>query len=389
MTEPYDGREQTEAKHFILRRYLQTLTFKLLEGGRRELAYIDGFSGPWESRTPDYSDTSFMIALGVLKDAHQKYRDKDTPKVIKCFFVETDAKAYQQLQAAVSKHHDPSNGFHVATFHGRFEDAVAEILGFIGRSFALVFIDPTGWTGYPYATIAPVLRHQPSEVLINFMYDHVNRFASSDDPATIASLAPILGGLDWPTRLNPDLPRGIAVERLFRETLKAEGLFDYVLSTPIEKPTADRTHFFIAYGTRSSKGLEAFRDVEYRAIKAHEKRRVQAKQKKKTQRTGMVDLFADVELPDDSTIDSLVELNRAEAAPWVRDYLAERAPVPFDHLWAAVLEVFMLRVTDVKDVCIALAADGSIQDTWSAEGKRKPHDHHLIELAVPNQAPSD
>ena len=53
MMEPYKGREQTEVKHFILRRYLQTLTFKLLEGGRRELAYVDGFSGPWESRTSD------------------------------------------------------------------------------------------------------------------------------------------------------------------------------------------------------------------------------------------------------------------------------------------------------------------------------------------------
>ena len=33
MTDAYVGREQTEAKHFILRKYLQTLAFKILEGG--------------------------------------------------------------------------------------------------------------------------------------------------------------------------------------------------------------------------------------------------------------------------------------------------------------------------------------------------------------------
>src|SRR6185437_10182394 len=96
--------------------------------------------------------------------------------------------AYKQLATAVAIHHDPTNGFHIATFEGRFEDAVGDILQFIRHAFALVFIDPTGWTGYPYHTIAPVLRHRPSEVLINFMYDHINRFAASDDPATIASI---------------------------------------------------------------------------------------------------------------------------------------------------------------------------------------------------------
>ncbi len=30
MTDPYSGREQTKAKHFILKRYLQALAFKVL-----------------------------------------------------------------------------------------------------------------------------------------------------------------------------------------------------------------------------------------------------------------------------------------------------------------------------------------------------------------------
>lgn len=384
MAEIYSGREQTEAKHFILRRCLQTLTFKLLAGGLRELAYVDGFSGPWESRTVDYSDTSFMIAIGVLKDAHRKFRDKGTTKVIKCLFVEEDAKAYEQLAAAVAKHHDPATGFHIATFQGRFEDAVADIIKFIGRSFALVFIDPTGWTGYPYHTIAPVLRHRPSEVLINFMYDHINRFAASNDPAIIETLDPILGGPNWAKRLDPDLRRGLAVEKLFRSVLEAEGEFEYVLSTRIDKATADRPHFFIAYGTRSNHGLKAFRDIEHAALKGHEKRRVQAKQNKKTERTGIADIFAGQPMPDDGTLDVLLDGIRKDATGWTRVFLSDLGPVKFDDLCAAMLQLFMLRVTDAKDICVALAADGTITDTWTTEGKRKPREHHLIGIKIPN-----
>jgi three-Cys-motif partner protein len=66
----YIDREQTQAKHFILRRYLQALAFKVLHGW--DIIYIDGFSGPWQSKMEDYSDTSFMIAIDVLKDAQTR-----------------------------------------------------------------------------------------------------------------------------------------------------------------------------------------------------------------------------------------------------------------------------------------------------------------------------
>jgi hypothetical protein len=36
----------------------------------------------------------------------------------------------------------------------------------------------------------------------------------------------------------------------------------------------------------------------------------------------------------------------------------------------------MLRETDVKDICVAIAKDKIIRGTWSGEQKRKPHDRH-------------
>jgi hypothetical protein len=52
MDDIYSEREQTHTKHFLLKSYLQTLVYKLFHGGQRSITYVDGFSGPWKSKTP-------------------------------------------------------------------------------------------------------------------------------------------------------------------------------------------------------------------------------------------------------------------------------------------------------------------------------------------------
>jgi len=220
----YVDREQTLAKHFILRGYLQELVFKVLHGW--DIAYVDGFSGPWESKTDDFSDTSFMVAIGVLKDAQDKVAAQTgVRRKVKCFFSEKDAKSYEQMAAAVAPFDRPNAGFAIKTFHGEFVDAVEEIWKFVGPSFPLIFIDPTGWTEYPFTKIAPLFALSKCEALINFMYGHISRFLTHPDEKIIASLDPILGGPGWQKRLDPSMKPGPAVEKLFRETLKAAGKF--------------------------------------------------------------------------------------------------------------------------------------------------------------------
>jgi hypothetical protein len=51
----------------------------------------------------------------------------------------------------------------------------------------------------------------------------------------------------------------------------------------------------------------------------------------------------------------------------------------FSRVWALLLVPYMLRVTDVKDICVKLAKDGSIRNSWGG-GSRKPQDDDLIEL---------
>lgn len=379
MTDPYDGREQTKAKHFILRRYLQALAFKVLTFS--DITYVDGFSGPWETKAGDFADSSFMIALKVLKDAQQQFFERTGKRRrIRCFFSEANPEAFAQLKAAVASFHRPDELFEVKTYCGKFEDAVGDIQSFIGSSFPLLFIDPTGWTGYPFEKIRPLFAYQKCEVLINFMYEFVNRFVYSDDEDIIASLDPILGGPGWRSKLDPVLPRGLAVERLFRDTLKAAGNFAFVVSTKVDKATAERPHFFIAYGTKSNEGLKAFRQTEYDALREHAKSRASAKERRRAESSGSADLFAGFDAGvREADIDDLVEEQKTLARTELLSVLRTQGAMRFEDIVAHLLQIFMLRETNIKDICVDLARANEIENTWGG-GSRKPKDSDVIKL---------
>jgi three-Cys-motif partner protein len=381
VTDPYLDREQTKAKHFILKRYLQALAFKVLRF--KDITYIDGFSGPWKSKTEDFVDSSFMIAINVLKDAQHKIQIQTArrPK-IRCFFSENNRQAYAKLAAAIAPFHIPEEDFEIRTYCGEFEDAISDIQAFIGRSFPLIFIDPTGWTGYAFNKIAPLFDRPKCEVLINFMYDFVNRAASMSDAKTIASLDPILGGPAWETRLDTSLPRGRSVEKLFRDNLATVGRFDFVVSTKIDRPTADRPHFFIAYGTKSRVGLKEFREIEYNALRVNARDRADAKERKRENRSGSPDLFSGLDADIQATsIDEIVEEQKALASQEVSNILRESGPMSFSGLWEMILRTYMLRVTNVKDICVDLAGIGKIENTWGGSN-RKPKDTDTIKLKL-------
>ncbi len=377
MVDPYSGREQTQAKHFILRNYLQALAFKVLRFS--DITYIDGFSGPWETKTENFSDSSFMIAISVLQDAQKIIHEQTGIKRrIRCFFSENNADAYAKLKEAVAPFHNPIERFEIRTYGGKFEDAVVDIQKFSVSSFPLIFIDPTGWSGYPFDKIKPLFIGTKCEVLINFMYDYINRFSSSEDKDIVASLSPILGGDSWRDRLDKNLPRGFAVEKLFRETLKSSGNFAFVVSTKIDKATAERPHFFIAYATKSLDGLKAFRKTEYDALRKHVQNRSLAKERVREKKTSTPDLFSgyDAKIQETSIEDIILEQKDLAKHELLR-ILETLGSLSFMNVISKLLQEYMLRETNIKDICVELAKIGKIENTWGG-GNRKPSDGDII-----------
>jgi hypothetical protein len=212
------------------------------------------------------------------------------------------------------------------------------------------------------------------------MYEFVNRFSHSDDPSIVTSLNPILGGPGWLSRLDLRLTRGLAVEKLFRETLKSSGNFDFVISTRIDKATAERPHFFIAYGTKSKKGLTTFREIEYEALRAHMKARANVREKKREERFSTGELFAGYDAAvQEASLGQIVEDQKVLAAKALMACLLVRRTWIFSGIVVELLQAYFLRETNVKDICVELARAGRIENTWGA-GNRKPRDETTIEL---------
>jgi hypothetical protein len=72
--ERYAGREQAYVKHYFLEGYLERLIHKTASA-YSDVAYVDGFSGPWQSGGEDFEDTSFCIALKALTAAKQSWKN--------------------------------------------------------------------------------------------------------------------------------------------------------------------------------------------------------------------------------------------------------------------------------------------------------------------------
>ena len=226
-----------------------------------------------------------------------------------------------------------------------------------------------------------------NDFIINFMYGHVSRFINSGDPDTIESLNPILGGPGWQKRLDPSLPRGQALVKLFRESLKTAGNFAHVVATKIDKPTEDRPYFFMAYATKDYAGLKTFRDNEFKALCVHAANRAHAKGRKKEAKSGVGDLFRDHDAGiQESSVTDEVEADMQRAKPYVLEMAQRARVVKFSVIAAAAMENYMLRETNVKDLMVQLAEEGKLENTWGG-GRHKPSQETVIRIAQADRGP--
>jgi hypothetical protein len=163
------------------------------------------------------------------------------------------------------------------------------------QTFPFTFIDPTGWTGFAMSTIAPLLRMEPGEVLINLMTKDVRRFIESPEQETQASFDKLFGRSGVKTRVAglQGSERDDAVVEEYGASVRAFAVFKYMCSAIVLHPERDRTHFHLVYGTRHRKGVEVFKDAEKKAMGTQETARAAAQERRRQQATGMASLFGD------------------------------------------------------------------------------------------------
>jgi len=263
-------------KHILLRDYLERVAWNILSF-KSDFVFVDGFSGPWKHINRDYSDTSFGIAIEELRKVKAGFAKKNVQKSLRCVFIEKRTAAFAKLSEAAASASD----LKAKALAGAFEDRVDEVLKIVGHGFALTFVDPTGWS-FDLKKLAPLLKHQPGEVLVNFMYEHFKRFIDDKRPEIIRSQTLPFGDPNWRVDYDALIACGSskeeAVLEVFKRKLRQVCGFTYVASTRVQNRTASKTHFHLVYGTRNVKGLVEFRKVEKDAMRAQEDCRIQAKE---------------------------------------------------------------------------------------------------------------
>ncbi|MBV9249508.1 MAG: three-Cys-motif partner protein TcmP [Acetobacteraceae bacterium] len=233
----YQGREQAYVKHVFLEGYLEALVHKTASA-YDDFVYVDGFAGPWQSVNERFEDTSFGIAINALQRAKRSWSDRGREVRMSAFLVERDALAYQKLARVPQQNSD----ILVKTYNGDFVSLVPKILrGIPQNAFVLFFIDPKGWR-IPLRKLKPLLSRPRSEVVFNFMFDFINRAASS--PAVITGLQELMPYGNWRQELaaaeqnraiTPEHRKKILVES-FSESLMQLGRYQYVAETTVLRP---------------------------------------------------------------------------------------------------------------------------------------------------------
>jgi three-Cys-motif partner protein len=371
--ELYTGREQTLVKHFILQRYLER--FAHIVGTHWDaLTYVDCFSGPWNVRSHNFEDSSFGIALRELRKARDTHAERGRKLRLRCFFLEKQPAAYAQLEAFANAITDAE----VRTRNASLEDSVEEIVNFVTaggcRSFPFIFVDPMGWTGFGMDAIAPLLRLNPGEVLINFMTGHIRRFIDSPQDETQESFKSLFGSPGFREKIQglAHQDREDAAVEEYTCAARLAGGFDFACNAVVLHPEIDRTHFNLIYLTRHPEGVKVFKEAEKKAMEVQEAARAEAKQRKRVAGTGQTELFGSKELHDSSHYESLRDRYLGKTRGLVLKALETKRRLPYDEAWALALSEPMSWESDLKEWIEGWKQEGLLEISGMRPRQRVP-----------------
>jgi len=346
-TNLYTGREQTLVKHLILQKYLERFAH-IIGYAWSTLTYVDCFSGPWNVRSEDLKDSSFSIALNELRKARETHAANGRSLSLRCLFLEKDPEAFARLKEFA----DSVTDAEVLPLNLELEEAIVDIAKFLRKggsgSFPFIFIDPTGWSGFAMDVIEPLLKFNPSEVLINFMTGDIPRFVTSPHQQTEQSFLRLFGSKEFKKEVEGlvGINREDALVEEYRAIVAARGKFKFTCSAIVLHPEFDRTRFHLIYATRHAKGVAVFKDAERFAMQEMEHIRDSVRVRKHEEDVQLV-LLPEM-WHDSSHFDSLRNRYTERAKVAVLNLLRGKETVPYDDAWELALNFPLTWESDLK-----------------------------------------
>ena len=255
----------TAAKLEILGAYLRAW-FPIVSRGQNfdRIIYIDGFSGP--GRYNEGEDGSPIIALKAALGALNGL----TQKVFEFHFVERKRRVATALNANIEhlKQHRiiPSN-FEIyvheeQTFAQAYEQHIRTYLQAYTRAPAFVLVDPFGWTGIPMAILSELTKRPSTEILVNFMFEEINRFINHPDQGQ--NFDGLFACPEW--RRAYDLSgatRKKFIHDLYRDQLRSAAGARYVRSFEMRN-ARNASDYFLYFASNNLLGLAKMKEAMWK-----------------------------------------------------------------------------------------------------------------------------
>jgi len=379
----YKGRPQALVKHTFLNEYLPALVNKICTHWTT-FEYIDGFAGPWQAADEaQFSDTSFGIALQAMSDAKKFQAARGRIVKMVAHLVEQEHDAFVKLPGLADQFPDIEVRPYEGDFHHHFPSIMDDL---IPSAFCFSFVDPKG-VSLDLGLLKPLLSRPSSEVLVNFMFDFVNRFASHPNASVVETMNKLIPGTDWRPLLDLAKAQGAPPNEReqilldgFRKGLSIVGDYDFVTSLMVQKPLADRTYYHLVFGTRSSSGLSVFRDSQIKALETQAGVRSTEKSKAKTAKTGQDDLFGGSDAIPIDPSSKEIEDGRSQGILYAKEII-DKSPegVLWGVLWPQVLTEFTIKQSELAKAINNMRRNGEIEaPNWPSPKHRKPNDKQLF-----------
>ena len=338
MPESYDEREQAFIKHTLLENYLQKL-FLILGAGSQgrsiELCYVDCFAGPWGDASEGMDGTSIAVSLRTLDSCRKALEARGVKVKFRALFIEKEDRAFARLETYLKSATPP--GIESDCRHGDFVALRNEILAWAGsQSFVFFFVDPKGWKDVGIEKLRLLLQRPRSEMLVNFMYNFVNRTMSmsplQDDMVELIGEKLNLKGMQPDQREDQILG---AYRKNLKNCVPANAKFParsaYVR---IMHKTKERTWYHLVYITSHPRGIIEFMKISESVDSVQKQVRAGNKEAKRQERTGMSDMFSDE--PIDET--NAGRASQEDVDEYWRSYLQRGARRIGESEFATILE---------------------------------------------------
>ena len=378
----YDGREQALVKHTFLDTYMPAQIPKIVSWAD-EFTYVDLFAGPWQSKSSESSDTSFGIALRRMTEAKAKQKELGRQVRMVAHLVEKDAGNFARLVEAVKRF--PEVETHC--YSGQAEERAPMIASAIpARAFRFVVIDPKGIPDVRrfHCLISP----DRTEVLLNFMFQFANRFASSSD--RMPTLEGWLGGLQEPGSWRSEFAelrgteREAAISERARQALRRMGGYKFAPALTVDETEVDRPLYKLIYLSRHPAGIRVFRDAHRKALETQATYKSAKRAETRRVMSGMDDMFAGQSAMEPGER-SAREISEGEAAARsaILEILSKSANgLKWKDIWPRVLDLCVITYSALGEITNDMWKRGQIVvPDWHGDAVKRPKDDFAIMLA--------